>query len=535
MNPGPPAGVDLKAILEQAPFGLTIADSDGQCVYTNQRGNLCSSALDTQSLRELRFVSESAGRAFTCSFWLDMETPPPADEEIFRLAFFDELTGLPNKTLLARTISAEFQSLSGAEAALMLIDLDGLGRTNDYYGASFADGLIAAFAERLTASVRRSDILGYLANGMFCVFVTNLADVDLTEYANTILDRSKEPFQVKGIETFSSASIGISMFAKDGSNFEELLVSADQALRGAKSESKGRVGYKPDKAAQNVHGDMSVEQRLRTALRDNKLCCAYQPKVDIHTNGVVGVETLLRWRDDDGHLRVLGDFVNLATDAGIIDAVAEHVVVEVMSSLPQIDAVFSPGTSISLNITAHQSTNPEFMRSLLRQLTSYHRPQRFILEITEEAFLNGDLLSKNILPMVREAGVKISIDDFGVGYSSLSALAAVTADELKIDRSFVQNVHQRPRSQSVLKAIESLGRALGMALVIEGVETREEVDYLKQHTAIRIAQGYHFSKPFALEEFVLEDEALPPARQPEPVRTHAPARVPGSRSPRQHP
>ncbi|MFC5586962.1 putative bifunctional diguanylate cyclase/phosphodiesterase [Nitratireductor kimnyeongensis] len=535
MNSGRPAGVDLEAILEQAPFGLTIADPNGQRVYSNQQGNLCSPSLDTQSMRELRFVSETGGRTFTCSFWLELEPKPPVDEEIFRLAFFDELTGLPNKTLLARTIGAELQGQSDAESALMLIDLDGLGRTNDYYGAAFADGLIAAFAERLAACVRRSDILGYLANGMFCVFVTDLSDFDLTEYANTILNRSKEPFQVKGVETFSSASIGISMFAKDGSNFEELLVAADQALRGAKSESKGRVGYKPEKAVGNVHGDMSVEQRLRTALRDRKLCCAYQPKVDIHTNGVVSVETLLRWRDDDGQLRVLGDFVNLATDAGIIDAVAEHVVDEVMSSLPQIDSVFSPGTSISLNITAHQSTNPEFMSKLLRQLTSYHRPQRFILEITEEAFLNGDLLSKNIMPMVREAGVKVSIDDFGVGYSSLSALAAVTADELKIDRSFVQNVHQRPRSQSVLKAIESLGRALGMALVIEGVETREEVDYLRQNTAIRIGQGYYFSKPFALEEFVLEDEALPPARQPEAARTHTPTRIAGSRSPRQHP
>ncbi|WP_295807575.1 bifunctional diguanylate cyclase/phosphodiesterase [uncultured Nitratireductor sp.] len=515
---------DLEVLLENAPFGLAVTDADGRQVYANRQAGSYESSQEDGRSQGLQFTAEANERAFTCRLWLEAETQIDRQDEIFRLAFFDALTGLPNKSLLARTVRIELQGDKESATALFLVDLDGLGRTNDYYGADFTDGLIAAFAERMKTCVRRSDILGYFGNGMFCVFVTELADRDIMEYANAILGRSKEPFLVKGIETFSSATIGVSLFEKDGTSFEELLISADQALRAAKSESKGRIGYKPKTPPQRSGADMSVEQRLRTALRDQQLCCAYQPKVDIKTNGVVGVETLLRWRDDDGQLRALGNFVNLATDAGIIDAVSDYVFNEVMVSLPRIDAVFAPGISISLNITAHQSTNPGFMRKLLELLTSYHHPQRFTLEITEEAFLNGDLLSKNILPMVREAGVKLSIDDFGVGYSSLSALAEVTADELKIDRSFVQNVHLRPRSQSVLKAIESLGRALDMKLVIEGVETHEEIEYLRRHTAIEIAQGYYFSKPFALDEFTSDKDAFAAARQPEQARTHAPGR-----------
>lgn len=523
---------DLEEILENASFGLAVTDADGLEVYANRQAGLHRLSGDEATVREMRFATQTGDRSFNVSLWLDAEALPDLDEEIFRLAFFDELTGLPNKTLLGRMVGAELQTHADRQAALFLIDLDGLGRTNDYYGAAFTNLLIAAFSERMSSCVRSCDVLGYLANGMFCIFVTDLEDLDISDYANQLLARAKEPFLIQGIETFSSASIGISLFVEDGADFETLLVSADQALRAAKSESKGRIGYKPTASALRGTTDMSIEQRLRTALRDQKLCCVYQPKVSLRDNTVVGVETLLRWRDDDGKLQALGDFVNLATDAGIIDAVSEHVAHEVMDSLPRIDAVFAPSISISLNITAHQASSQVFTRNLLDLLTSYHRPERFILEITEEAFLNGELLSKNTLPMLREAGVKLSIDDFGVGYSSLSALAAVTADELKIDRSFVQNVHCRPRSQSVLKTIESLGHALDMKLVIEGVETLEEVEYLKQNTAIDVAQGYYFSKPFALEEFVDTSDLLPSGRTREQARTHAPARTSGNRSSR---
>ncbi|WP_367714445.1 bifunctional diguanylate cyclase/phosphodiesterase (plasmid) [Nitratireductor sp. GISD-1A_MAKvit] len=436
---------------------------------------------------------------------------------------------MPNRALLTRTISAELKEHADGSAALFLINLDGLARANDYYGAAFTDRLIVAVSERLSSCARSSDILGYLSNGVFCIFMAEPGGLDLSIHATGMLERIKEPFIIDGVETFTSASIGIARYAQDGAGFDELLVSADQAVRAARSESRGRVAFKPAMPLLSGTDKMSIEQRLRTALRDQKLCCVYQPKVDIHTGGVVGVETLLRWRDDDGQHRILGDFVALATQAGIIDAVSEHVANEVMESLPLIDTAFSPDASISFNITAQQSVNPVFMRKLLELLTSYRRPERFIIEITEEAFLDGDLFSANILPMLRETGVRISIDDFGVGYSSLSALAAIAADELKIDRSFVQNVDQRPRSQSVLKAIESLGNALGMRLVIEGVETKAEVDYIRNHTGIRIAQGYYFARPLALVEPAVPTATAPVNRHIRPTRVHAPTRFSNTR------
>jgi EAL domain-containing protein (putative c-di-GMP-specific phosphodiesterase class I) len=199
-------------------------------------------------------------------------------------------------------------------------------------------------------------------------------------------------------------------------------------------------------------------------------------------------------------LQFPSSFIGLATELGLIDQITHFVLALAAEAIHRLDDAFGSDCTISINIAAKQANNLKFMRSFVEALEATGHARRFMLELTEEAFVAKSQFQMQVLPLLRSIGVRVSIDDFGTGYSSLSALADITADEIKIDRSFVTGIHQRPRSQSVLKAIESLGHALGMTIVAEGVETFEELAYLQAATRIRYAQGYYFAKPFFLED-----------------------------------
>jgi EAL domain-containing protein (putative c-di-GMP-specific phosphodiesterase class I) len=245
---------------------------------------------------------------------------------------------------------------------------------------------------------------------------------------------------------------------------------------------------------------MKVEQSLRLAILEKRFCCAFQAKVDIRTEEIKGIEALVRLRDDEGVIQAPGTFINLAVELGLIDELTHLVLAEIVKSIDLINETFGPTATISINVAAKQAGNPEFMRSFARALEATGFPGRFMVEVTEDAFVAKSHFQDEILPIFRKLGVGISIDDFGTGYSSLSALADITADEIKIDRSFITDIHKRPRSQGILRAIESLSEALGMTVIAEGLETYEELAYLQAATRIRYAQGYYFSHPIFLEE-----------------------------------
>jgi cyclic di-GMP phosphodiesterase Gmr len=199
-------------------------------------------------------------------------------------------------------------------------------------------------------------------------------------------------------------------------------------------------------------------------------------------------------------------------ELGLIDQITHMVLSETVATMGHIDEAFGPDTTISINVAAKQATNIGFMRSFAHALEDTGRAERFMIELTEDAFLAKNQFQTEVLPLLRRLGVRVSIDDFGTGYSSLSALADITADEIKIDRSFITGIHNRPRSQNVLKAIESLSAALGMTVVAEGIETFEELAYLQAATRIRYAQGFYFSKPLFLGDIAHADDVAAESR-----------------------
>ena len=326
------------------------------------------------------------------------------------------------------------------------------------------------------------------------------SEAEVADHIEFLLQRLKAPFFIDGSELFASASIGVSIYPDHGGDYEMLRQNADIAMYRVKNETKGAAALFNDGMQQEALARMAVEQSLRLAILDKRFCCAFQPKVDIRTQQIKGIEALVRLRDDQGVIQAPGTFVDLAVELGLIDDLTHLVLAEIMKSIDLIDDTFGTGVSISINVAAKQAGNLAFMTSFARALEETGCPTRFIVEVTEDAFVAKTHFQTEILPILRRLGVGISIDDFGIGYSSLSALADITADEIKIDRSFIVDIHKRPRSQGILRAIESLSEALGMTVIAEGVETFEELAYLQAATRIKYAQGFYFSKPVFLEE-----------------------------------
>jgi diguanylate cyclase (GGDEF)-like protein len=462
-------------------------------------------------------------RKLLMSSSLDISDRKQVEDELARRAYFDDLTGLPNRILIEQRVEQAIRRDDGAARfAVAFIDLDNFKHINDYYSHAIGDALLRNVTERISRRLRETDMLARISGDEFLLLIDPVADAaQLHELVDHLLADLKQPFHIEAFEIFTSASLGVGIYPEHGRNYEALRRNADNAMYRSKHSTKGGVVYFDTTMGEAITARMELEQRLRLAIRDSKFCCAFQPKVDVHSQEVVGFETLVRWRDEDGEIQPPSSFVGLAIELGLIDPITHFVVEEAVRSIEQLDATFGAGTTISINVAAKQAGDLDFMRGLLQTIDQSRYARRIMLELTEDAFVGKSRFQLEVLPMIRELGVRVSIDDFGTGYSSLSVLADITADELKVDRSFITAIHQRPRSQSVLRTIESLGHALGMSIVAEGIETFEELAYLQGATRIRQAQGYYFSKPFFLDDLKHTRQLDPEVRDPDSARPRA--------------
>jgi c-di-GMP phosphodiesterase Gmr len=436
---------------------------------------------------------------------IDVTAQKARERELFRLAYYDELTGLATRRLVETRVSELAVHDNPEKFALVFLDVDNFKNINDFYGHAVGDALLKHFAQRIGFHLRDTDLLSRISGDEFLLLLSPVqGDAEIAEFISHLLQRLKAPYLIDGSEVFASASIGVSCFPEHGRTYETLCQNADVAMYRAKSRLKGSFAVFDAGMEHETAERMQNEQALRLAIQDRQFCCAFQSKVDIRTQEVRGVEALVRLRNENGLLQAPGTFIDIATELGLIDRLTHLVLEEIMGSIDQIDAMFGAHASISINVAAKQAGNCDFMRSFAHALEATGCAPRFMVEVTEDAFLSKSEFQTDILPLLRRIGVGVSIDDFGVGYSSLSALADITADEIKIDRSFITDIHKRPRSQSILKAIESLSDALGMVVVAEGVETFEELAYLQAATKIRYGQGYYFAKPVLLERGELQ-------------------------------
>jgi len=423
-------------------------------------------------------------------------------------AFYDELTGLPNRALIEEKVTAALHSCPpGALVALAFIDLDNFKQINDFYSHAVGDALLQAVAQRVTACIRPGDTVARISGDEFLLLITPLQGVDdLPPIIERVVEALKQPFELEGHQLLTSASLGASLYPLHGDSYEQLRRSADNAMYRAKLERKGSAQYFNPAMGTALTARMDLEQRLRAAIRERRFRTALQAKVDLHSGALIGYEALIRWLEPDGSMRLPGSFIELATELGLLDQLSRFVIEEVAEQLPALRRRFGAHITVSLNIGARQASDVDFMRELIETLPG-GLASSIILELTEDALVEAERFRLRVLPMLRAAGLRVSIDDFGTGYSSLAMLSDVIADEIKVDRAFITDVHQRPRSQGILRGIESLCRALNISTVAEGVETAEELAYLRQHSSIRCAQGFYFARPLLIAELLAGPEA----------------------------
>jgi diguanylate cyclase (GGDEF)-like protein len=440
-----------------------------------------------------------------------------AKARIEYLAYYDTLTGLPNRQLLVREVGRAIRAAkrSGHMMALLYLDLDRFKRINDNLGHSVGDALLQNVARRLESSVRPSDVVSQagerptheqarvarLGGDEFVVLLTGLSDeAQTTTVASRIQQALAEPFDCRGHRFVVTPSIGIALYPKDGTDIEDLLVKADMAMYKAKDQGRNGHAFYGESMAVRSLGRLELENDLRRAFEAGEFQLYYQPKMDLASGVIIGVEALLRWQHPTRGWIAPDMFIPVAEETGLIVPLGDWVIRE---TCKQLNAWASAGLShltIAVNVSVQQFAREDFVESVLRALwQSGIKPQQLELEITESLLMrNVDDTTEN-MKRFSAAGLKLAIDDFGTGYSSLGYLRQFPVDALKIDRSFVKDLHTSSDDAAICAAIIAMARELKLKVIAEGVETAEQLEFLRKHRCDQV-QGYLISEPIPVAQ-----------------------------------
>src|SRR5689334_12695679 len=349
---------------------------------------------------------EVAGRNLLISSSTDISEQKAFEDHLFRAAYYDELTGLPTRRVIEHRVESLLKEDDGrGRFALAFLDVDNFKHINDYYGHAAGDALLVEMAKRLGLDLRESDILSRISGDEFVLLLNPIESVDeVKEFIHFILQRLKAPFFIDQSEIFASTSIGVSLYPEHGKSYDVLRQNADIAMYRVKNSSKGAAAFFDASMEREALARMKIEQSLRLAILEKRFCCAFQPKVDIRTKEITGVEALVRLRDDEGVIQAPSTFINLATELGLIDELTHLVLAEIVKSIDLIIETFGHDITISMNVAAKQAGNADFMRPFADALERTGFPKRFMIEVTEDAFVTKTLFQDEILPLLREIG-----------------------------------------------------------------------------------------------------------------------------------
>jgi diguanylate cyclase (GGDEF)-like protein len=434
------------------------------------------------------------------------ESAELAKEQMAYMVGRDYLTGLPNRSLLNDRMaqSIEFAKRHGTKIALMYMDLDNFKHINDSLGHAVGDELLKSIAKRLQACVRHSDTVCRQGGDEFVVLLNEVADArDAVVTAEKIIEAMGLPHLVSGSQLNVTFSIGISLYPDDGEDLETVARKADAAMYQAKE--KGRNTYQIFIKEMDVRAlaRQSMEQALHRALEQNAFVLHYQPKVNLETGSVTGVEALIRIREPDNQLVHPVHFIGIAEDCGLILPIGRWVLHEACRQTQEwLQAGFDIG-QIAVNVSAREFHSQDFFSGVVSVLNETGLdPRHLELEITESGLMEDTEQVMAVFDALKKLGVRIAIDDFGTGYSSLSYLARFPLDTLKIDQSFVHNLDDASRDteNAIISAVIAMGGSLKHRVVAEGIETKQQLAFLQSKNCTE-GQGYYFSRPVAAEDF----------------------------------
>ena len=464
---------------------------------------------------ETRFVTRDKNTVL--AIVRDITERKTAEAKIYNLAYYDELTELPNRELfsqsLERTIAVAKKD--DEKFAVLFVDLDRFKRINDTLGHTIGDELLKDVANRLAKCTRSTDSVAHLdptASGNIKLarlggdeFVIKLYGVDTEEsvsiVAARIIDALTPPFTCAGHQFVVTPSIGIALYPQDGKSGEELLMNADSAMYRAKAVGRNNYKFYSETMRTKSLHRLDLENLIRTAIEEEQFELYFQPKVDAKTFRLVGAEALLRWHHPERGPIGPDEFIPIAEETGLIVPIGQWVINEACKHVKVWSTSPVGAVPVSVNISSHQFRDNGLVQDVLGAVAAAGiETKNLELEITESVLLQDVDKTLIELKSLKEAGISLSIDDFGTGYSSLSYLKRFPIDTIKIDRSFVKDLHKDTDDAAICAAILAMSQQLGLNVVAEGVETREQLEFLQRHGCNHI-QGYICSKPLPADEF----------------------------------
>lgn len=426
------------------------------------------------------------------------------EEKIIQLAYYDHETGLPNRMNFMERLEERVRKarITNSKLAVLILDLDRFKFINDCLGHYTGDFILKGIAGRIKSVIGSDTFMGRFSGDKFIILVEE--KVSLAETMNAakgILKEISKPIVYETKEFSVTASLGISLFPEDGAEENILLKNADVAMNRSKQQGGNRITFFSTEMNGEAMIRLELESCLRKALQKNEFFLCYQPLIDLQTGQISGGEALIRWNHPKLGLVSPNQFIPLAEETGLIEPISQWVIKTACRQTKKWHKKGLGKLQIAVNVAASQFQQPNFVYAVKTALEECQLDPRYLtLELTERTMLRNINYSISVIKSLQKLGVRVSIDDFGTGYSSLSYLKYLPINTLKIDQSFINNLHQEPSDIAIVRAIITMGQGLDVKVVAEGVESKQQIDILKE-LKCHYAQGFYIQKPVSPTEF----------------------------------
>lgn len=463
------------------------------------------------ALQTINTIKNENGKIHYVSIFKDLSNLKEKENELWKLAHFDQLTNLPNRKLLEERINSALSEAYRHKriGSLIFLDLDNFKHINDSLGHSHGDLVLKEIAARLKAVTRTEDTVARLGGDEYVILLPDLANniERATHLATTVITKMVQsllkPCSIKGHELHITTSIGIVLFPSDGNTAQKLLKQADTAMYTAKDDGKNTFSFYHSNMQEMADKRLLLENELRQALKNNELVVYYQPQCN-QDHDLIGYEALVRWIHPERGLISPADFIPIAEESDLILQIGDKVFSDVCNFLVMAEKKGKAIPQISVNISPRQFSNLNFIdwvNSILDKTGA--NPKQLMLEVTEGIIVRNLERTISNMQILKKSGIRFSIDDFGTGYSSLAYLQQLPIDELKIDRSFICDIGTTENDAVIVDTIVSMAQHLNLELIAEGVETKEQLDYLIK-CGCNGFQGYYFGRPVPADQINLK-------------------------------